>query len=230
MTAIRQIALTLYGQQIDQQEIAIGETVLWTLTLQDAIERAAIDLTGDTVIMSLCALNGGVPVYPPIIPRQADISSPSTAGICTVAWAVSDTVPSGVPVAAGLYGVDVWTIDGDGNRLQNMGFGFIKLTNPATLPNVEVVPLPAQVPLGAGATTFRYAVGVDDGDDFYVAIPAAAQAPGDYGVNITLASATAFVAFSAPIADRTQSEVHVLADVPLDSGTVLEITIYRIVS
>lgn len=167
MSAIRTKALTLYGQQIDQQQVAIGETVLWTLTLQDPTTRDPVDLTGGNVIMSVVELDAGAPVYPPIIPRQADISVPATAGICTVPWAIEDTVPDGVPIDAGLYGIDVWTTDGDGNRLQNMGFGVIRFTAPATLPDVEIVPLPSQLPLAQGPAGLTWR-GVYNGATAYV--------------------------------------------------------------
>jgi len=153
MSAIRIISLTLYGQDISDQLITIGAgaTITWDLALKDPDDiETPVDLSGCAVQMTLCTLDAGNTTEPPIISRQADITGDPTEGNCTVSWVSGDTVVLGVPLTAGFYGLDVWTTDEDGNRLQNMGLGKIRLTPVATLPATEVTPLPAQAPIGLG--------------------------------------------------------------------------------
>jgi hypothetical protein len=178
MSAILPINLTLYGQAVSGISIPIGSTVLWTLDIEDPFTRDPVDLTviGTEVQMSLASLDArGNPVNPPIFSRQATIVG-SPTNRCTVAWAVSDTVPSGKALLAGNYALDVWLEDGDGNRLQTLGTAILKLTAVATLPGTPVTPLPSQDPLGLGlpginwlglwdsGTTYSYRDGVQYAD------------------------------------------------------------------
>src|SRR5258706_2255000 len=100
--------------------------------------------------MSLCALDAGRPVQPPIIAREATVTDAAN-GECYVPWADGDTVPSGVPVTNGLYVADVWITDASGNRLRMLGTIQIRLLSAATLPATVVTPLPSQPPLGLPA-------------------------------------------------------------------------------
>ena len=152
MSGVLPFSFTLYGQPVQGIVVPIGSSVLFTLLLEDPVTRNPIDLTvsGTGVVSSLAALNiQGQPIQPPTIARQATITG-SPVNQCTVAWAPSDTVPSGVPVTPGAYAFDVWTTDPDGNRLQNCGTVQVTLVLPATLPSTEVTPLPSTAPLGLG--------------------------------------------------------------------------------
>ncbi len=84
----------------------------------------------------------------------------------------------------------------------------------------------------ASISLFRYTVSQpDDGDDFMVDIPLAAQIGStDYGVSVTTASEVGLAVFGAPIADRTDSTLRIIASAEPDDGTVLEIIICELVS
>jgi hypothetical protein len=156
MSAIFAVNLTAYGQEISGIKIPIGSTVEWTIACEDATTRLPIDLTSCAVVMSVCAMNlQQLPAQPPVIARQADINSPASAGIIVVPWADGDTVPSGTPLAAGLYYFDLWLTDLDGNRFALLVAGVLELVAAATLPATVVTPLPSQVPLALGI--FHYA-------------------------------------------------------------------------
>jgi len=137
VSAIRIIELTLYGQDItdDQLSIGVGSTITWELTLLDPNDvESPLDLTDCTIAMSLCALDAGNPIEPPTISAAGVITGDPTDGLCTVSWAATDTVIDGTPLEAGFYALDVWTTDTDDNRLQNMALSRVRLVPAATLP------------------------------------------------------------------------------------------------
>jgi hypothetical protein len=152
MSAIKQIALTLYGQPVQGISIPIGSTVLWTLNLEDPVTRLPVDLTavGTAVQMSFCSLDvSGNPVIPALFSHEATIPG-SPTNECTITWTSGDTVPSGIPITPTNYGIDVWLIDGSGNRLQELGTATVSMTAVATLPGDPVTPSPPEQPLGLG--------------------------------------------------------------------------------
>lgn len=151
MSAILQESITAFGEPVSGIKIPIGSTVLFTIHCQDPDTRAAIDLAGANVVMSLCQLDlQGNPSQPPVISRQADISDPTSAGICTVPWASGDTVVSGVGRTPGSYGFDLWLTDVSGDRLSMLTFGTLELVAAAGLPDAVITPLPDQEPLALG--------------------------------------------------------------------------------
>jgi hypothetical protein len=149
--ATQDIALTLYGQSVSGLSVAVGTTVDWQFDLLDENTRAPIDLTvsGTAVMFSMSAIGlNGLPQGDPIIARQPTIGG-SPINRCTTQWVSGDTVPSGVPLAAGRYALDLWISDIDNNRIQQWS-SIIPLTSAVTLPATLVTPLPSTPPLGQG--------------------------------------------------------------------------------
>lgn len=146
------VPVVAYGQRIEGIEIPIGSSVEWDITCQDPSTRLSIPLTtGFNVSMGLCALDErGAPTYPPIFSHQATIVD-ANAGTCTLAWTYGDTVPTlNAPLPPGLYGVDLWLTDDQGNRLALLAFIVVRLLPAALLPGQAITPTPAQNPLGVG--------------------------------------------------------------------------------
>lgn len=136
--------LTCYGQKFPSGIfIAIGSTVTWSITAEDPLARTALDLTGATVVLALSALDiQQNPISPAIIARQAIIAPPPSNGLATATWLPVDTAgsPAGVkpvtlPLASGLYGIELWVVDASGERIQLLSFGTITLTPASYLPS-----------------------------------------------------------------------------------------------
>lgn len=144
--AVRNIDLTVYGQSVEGLAWAIGETVNVNLRVLNPSTRAPFDLSGAALIVSICDLDlYGLPSQPPLISRQATITDP-TNGLAFAPFASGDTAA----LAPNSYGVDIYTIDTSGNRLQTMLSGTLTLLPSAGLPGAPITVLPTQQPIGVG--------------------------------------------------------------------------------
>lgn len=141
MSAIQQLAITAAGGPIEGAEIAIGTSVLWSFACLDPDTLLPINLTGNTLHMTLAQFDMyGAPVEPPIATWAATIVD-APNGLATVAWLPSDTaaatLPPNVapqPLPAAYYGVDLWRTDGSGNRLPQLPLSMVAIGAVATLP------------------------------------------------------------------------------------------------
>jgi hypothetical protein len=148
-SAIKDIFLTLHGQEVDGLSVAIGETVDWHLTLQDSTTLDAFNLTGANVVLALSKLDArSQPLAPPIFARQADIVV-AADGTALAQWVAGDTYRTPA-LAPGMYGLEVWLTDADGNRLASLPVGRVRLTASSYAPAGDITPLPAQDPLARG--------------------------------------------------------------------------------
>ncbi len=118
------ISATLYGQKLTGITIPAGTPIDWTLTCQDRTGLAPIDLTSAYVAMTLSPIdsaNGAILAH--VISDFATISSPGSAGICTVSWSASDT-----RLATASYFLAIWITDAFGNRISILGWSYIDIT------------------------------------------------------------------------------------------------------
>lgn len=209
MSFIRQITLVIDGNPVDGLRIAVGSTVKWNLTCMDPNDIATpLDLTASAIIMGLVALDSqGRPIYPAIIQHQATITS-AVDGECFVEWTSGDTVPDGNPLSSGLYGLDVWIEDVNGNREQDLGFSIVSLTPAGVLPNTEITPLPSQLPLAQGPQGPAGTPAIKGKADFvassYEVITVAAQPSADMDIQLTLKDADSFVSLQWEQISTTQ--------------------------
>jgi len=148
---IQHIPLQAYGQAVTGIRLQIGATVYWDFACLDPDSREPLDLSaeGIAVVSSLCARDvRRLPTQPPKISRQGTITD-APHGLVTVPWASGDTAPTGAPLDPGLYLMDLWLTDIDGNRRSLIEIS-VELQPAETLPTTLVAPLPEQPPLGQG--------------------------------------------------------------------------------
>ncbi len=187
---------------------------------------SAYNITGGALIFTARTRNQAAP---PVISREGVI----TSGSGGLAYVDIGSVDVGIDVQTLAWSLAF--VDSDGKVWASTAQGSFAVTAAEYVPGQDVTVPESQQPLAqgpAGANTFRYTVSQPtDGADFTVAIPAAAQVgSANYGVNVTTASEAALAVFGAPIAERTSSAVRIIASDAPDDATVLEITVYELVS
>lgn len=128
------------------------------------------------------------------------------------------------------YVWDVYYVDPGGKRWQVLPSSIFEVEQSPGAPNTPVTPGESQPPLGLATSSFWYTVETAAAD-FTITIPAAARFPAgrSYAVGVQLASDVPFAVFAAPIADRTDTTIRVLASGELPAGAVLEITLGAVV-
>lgn len=213
-----------YVQNIGWAQWADGNIYL------DAVgqDGAAFDITGGAFIFTVKARPTDTDA---VISREATILAPGGGSDAAYLPIGSEDVG----VSAKSYGYNLIFVDADGKIWSVVPLSTFAVEPSDYIPGQAVTVPVSQDPLAQGppgANTFRYTVSQPtDGDDFTVSIPAGAQVgSSSYGVNVTLASEVALVAFAAPIADRTATALRIIASAPPTDAAILEVTIYELVA
>jgi hypothetical protein len=151
MPTTMQIFADLVGSQsVTWAGFPVGTTVRYNFTCYDPADQSVVlNLTALGVFFTIKAIDTrGLPHGPAIISRACTIVI-AADGTCYAPLSSGDTVPSGNPIKAGYYALDVWAEDVSGNRL-SLGYGQVFISPASRLPDALVTALPEQAPLAQG--------------------------------------------------------------------------------